>query len=98
MDLFGERGEGNLNQQYYVGDEFGYSVSLSDVDVDGNIRIAIGAPKNDPMETADEEYYLGSVYVYENNVNSADANITWQKIGQDIDGIENGERVGRALL
>jgi hypothetical protein len=54
-DIDGGRGESDVDS-YYVGDAFGFDVALSDLNQDGRIRIAIGAPNNQ-----DTGYYEGQV-------------------------------------
>lgn len=95
-DLYGERGEGSYNGEYYVGDEFGYSLSMTDV-IGGNVRLAIGAPKSDALGFLDEEYYTGSIYVFEISIDSSDAETDWTSIGPEIVGISNREMTGQSV-
>jgi hypothetical protein len=95
-DLYGERGEGSYNGEYYVGDEFGYSLAMTDV-IDGNIRLAIGAPKSDALGFLDEEYYTGSIYVFEISIDSSNAEADWTSIGPEIAGTSNREKTGQSV-
>ncbi|KAL3811575.1 hypothetical protein ACHAXA_006860 [Cyclostephanos tholiformis] len=67
------------------GDNFGYSVSISE---DGE-TIAIGAPNNDGSNGADS----GRVSMYR----LSDDGTTWVKIGQDIDGAAAYDWFGRSV-
>lgn len=69
----------------FINDESGQSISMS---LDGSI-IAIGAPKNTTNAIA--ALSKGHVRVYEN------INGTWTQIGQDIDGENFGDNLGKSL-
>jgi len=77
----GQKLEGIKGSDVYS-DEFGYSVSIS---ANGDI-IAIGAPENDT-----NGHSSGHVRIYENNQG------TWTKIGSDIEGDFNGNKLGTAV-
>jgi len=66
-------------------DESGYSVSISS---DGT-RVAIGAPLNDGTSAADTR--IGNVRVYEWD------NVSWSKVGSDIDGEAADDRSGYSV-
>ena len=67
------------------GDYFGRSVSISE---DGK-TIAVGAPNSDGNNGA----HLGRVRIY----CLADDGTSWEKIGQDIDGMAAGDSLGRSV-
>ena len=63
-DLDGIRGETDVgNNNYYVGDAFGFDVGISDLDQDGIIKVIVGAPNNQ-----DEGYYFGQVRGKSSNI------------------------------
>ena len=65
-----------------IGDNFGYSVSLS---ADGSI-LAVGAPDNDGNGTD-----AGHVRIFQNNSG------TWTQLGQDIDAEDAGDGLGTSV-
>ncbi|GFH56176.1 hypothetical protein CTEN210_12652 [Chaetoceros tenuissimus] len=100
--LTGERGEGDYSQGfYYVGDQYGTSLALSDMESDngsGNlnkIRIVIGAPKNDPDGFDSAAYYNGHVEVYEIDLNAE--NPKFEQVAYDIDGGKSGQKSGTSV-
>ena len=64
------------------GDEFGYSVSLSN---DGS-RVAIGVPKNDSNESSSGQV---RIYQYKEEI--------WTQVGDDIDGESSGDESGESV-
>jgi hypothetical protein len=68
-----------------IGDEFGFSVSISD---DGE-TIAVGARSNDGKNGKD----LGHVRIYR----LADNGASWEQIGEDIDGDAPDDKSGRSV-
>jgi hypothetical protein len=68
-----------------IGDEFGYSVSISD---DGKM-IAVGAPSNDGTNGVNS----GHVRIYR----LADDGARWEQIGEDIDGDAATEKLGTSV-
>jgi hypothetical protein len=68
-----------------IGDEFGFSVSISD---DGE-TIAVGAPSNDGENGKDS----GHVRIYR----LADDGASWEQIGEDIDGDAAGDYSGNSV-
>ena len=72
-----------------LGDQSGFSVSLSS---DGNI-VAIGAMGNNGSKTSSNSSGadVGHVRIYRYNSN------TWNKVGDDIDGINEGDKSGNSV-
>ncbi|GFH59577.1 hypothetical protein CTEN210_16053 [Chaetoceros tenuissimus] len=95
-NIAGERGLSFEN--YHIGDTYGFSISLGDVQQEANtIRVAIGAPNNDKDDGGKEEYYHGHVELYEIVVTNSISNNDWVQIAYDIDGFESGDSSGSSV-
>ncbi len=95
-NIVGERGVSFEN--YHIGDTYGFSISLGDVQQDENtIRVAIGAPNNDKDDGGKEEYYHGHVELYEIVITDSISNNEWMQIAYDIDGFESGDSSGSSV-
>ena len=99
--LTGERGEGISNGYYYVGDQFGESIAISNKNAyngtgpSNTIKVVIGAPKNDPDGISGPDYYNGHVEVYE--INPDEENAQFVQVAYDIDGGSSGEKSGTSV-
>jgi hypothetical protein len=98
-NIFGQRGESIEN--YYVGDEFGFSISLGNIQNDSNgwpysLRIAIGAPNVDADMNDLTKYYHGEVSLYEIN-NFLDSDSDWNEIGDGING-QSKDSAGSSVI
>jgi len=71
------------------GDLSGTSIMLSELQ-DGDIFLAIGAPKNSPRVNGDILDDAGHVRVYYSNIEKDN----WNKAGLDVDGLAEGARYG----
>ena len=90
-DIDGDRGDKNEDGLYYIGDNSGHSLALSDTVSGGAIRIAIGSPYN-----ADAGgYYNGHVRLFEYNTVSSEAR--WDQVLHDIAGETSREEAGRGV-
>jgi hypothetical protein len=72
------------------GDLFGSSIQLSDLTTDGNIFIAIGAPKNSPTRKTRN---AGHIRVY---YSEEDSN-TWKQAGLDVNGLSSNDLLGSSV-
>ena len=90
-DIDGDRGEKDEDGLYYIGDNSGHSLALSDTVSGAAIRVAIGSPTN-----ADAGgYYNGHVRLFEYNTVSSEAG--WDQVLHDIAGETSREEAGRGV-
>ncbi len=94
-DIDGERGERSDEDtaKYYVGDNSGYSIALSDKRQDNKLRVVVGAPNN----AGDDGYYNGHVRLYECDLTSSTIPPLWVQVLGDIDGGTRQEVAGRSV-
>ena len=94
VNLFGQRGQSI--EYYYVGDEFGFSISLGNIQNDKSLRIAIGAPNVDADILDKTSYYHGEVVLYEIS-NVSTGTIDWNEIGNGING-QSKDSTGSSVI
>ncbi|GFH52428.1 hypothetical protein CTEN210_08904 [Chaetoceros tenuissimus] len=99
-NIFGQRGQSIEN--YYVGDEFGFSISLGNIQNDNNggpysLRIAIGAPNVDADMNDLTKYYHGEVSLHEINNFLLDSDSDWNEIGDGING-QSKDSAGSSVI
>ena len=94
-DIDGVRGEEDGSGKYYVGDQSGYTVALSNVnsELGGVLRVAIGAPSNNGPGTA-SDYYNGHVRLFQCDPDSC---AQWDQIVGDINGVQAQESSGSSI-
>ncbi|GFH56563.1 hypothetical protein CTEN210_13039 [Chaetoceros tenuissimus] len=101
--LMGERGEGINEGSYYVGDNFGYDIALSEKDAynpnhaSNIIRLLVGSPLNDVTGLGDQHYYQGQGELFQINYKDATRDTLWEQVAYDVDGQTSGEESGRSV-
>ena len=92
-DIDGARGEKSSGGDYYVGDQSGFSIALSDLneELGGIVRVAIGSPYNN----GDNGYYNGHVRLFQ--CNPKDSTPSWTQVLDDINGETVGESSGYSI-
>lgn len=101
--LMGERGEGSDSGNYYVGDQFGTSLALSEKNsnnsnnLSNRIRVLVGSPKSDATGLGDYDYYHGHVELYEIDYITANPSTPWEQVAYDVDGSSAGAKAGTSV-
>lgn len=94
-DIIGNRGQSI--EEYHTGDEFGFSISLGNIQSDKSLRLAVGSPNVDADGGGRPNYYHGQVNLYEISDVSASNSQDWYEIASGING-ESEDSSGSSVV
>ena len=84
-EIIGDRGQSI--EEYHTGDEFGFSISLGNIQSDKSLRLAVGSPNFDADVGGRPNYYHGQVSLYEiSDVSASNDSQDWNEIANGING------------